>query len=216
MFVLAPSKMDYKQEEISTGTTILAFMYKDGIMFAADSRTTSGQFIACHYSDKITRLTENILCCRAGNAAHTKFLQRYTTNAIEKLARIEKTDPSIEKIVNMASGIIYKYKEVLSAAFIMGGYDDGFKLFKISVDGVVIPTEIALSGSGSAFIYGYMDRMYKPNMEFKEALDFAVTMVRLAINRDNSSGGVVRVATMDDKKEVKRYLLTGDKVFINE
>lgn len=201
-------------EDVTTGTTIIAFKYKDGLMFAADSRTSSGQFVVCHYSDKITQLTDNILCCRAGNAAHTKYLQRTAVKEIKKLALLEGTEVSVSKMANMLGSIIYANKEHLTAAFLLGGYCNGAELYKIASDGTVIPSDILISGSGSAFIYGYMDKEYKPNMEFKEALDFAVTMVRLAINRDNSSGGVVRVATMNENKEIKRYLLEGDKVFM--
>ncbi|OQS54649.1 Proteasome [Ecytonucleospora hepatopenaei] len=204
----------FLQDNVSTGTTIMAFKYKEGIMFAADSRTSSGQFVSCYYSDKITRLTDNILCCRAGNAAHTKYLQRICTRETKKLAAIEKTQPSISKMAHMLGSIIYDNSDKISAAFIVGGYDQGFELYKIVPDGTVIPTDIEISGSGSAFIYGFMDKLYKPNMEFKDALDFAVTMVRLAIKRDNSSGGVVRIATMDSEAVVKRYLLEGDKVFM--
>lgn len=204
----------FTQNEVSTGTTIMAFKYKDGIMFAADSRTSIGQFAVCHHSDKITQLAENILCCRAGNAAHTKYLQRICTKENKKVARVEKKDLSISKMAHMMGSIVYENSDKLTAAFIIGGYDNGFELFKVMPDGTVIPDEVHVSGSGSVFIYGYLDQMFKPNMEFEDALHLAVTMVRLAINRDNSSGGVVRVATIDANKEVKRYLLEGEKVFM--
>ncbi|ORD95114.1 Proteasome subunit beta type [Enterospora canceri] len=203
-----------EQEQELTGTTILAFKYEDGIMFAADSRTTRGQFVACHYSDKITQLADNILCCRCGVASQTQWLQRYAAKEIKKLAYLEKTGFSISKAANLVGRLIYENKDVLRASLIMGGVDNGFEIYKIALDGTVIPTDATIAGSGSAFIYGMMDSQYRPNMPFKEAIEFATTLVRLAINRDCSSGGVVRVATIEKDKTTRRYLLEGDKVFM--
>ena len=71
-------------EEETTGTTILAFKYKDGIMVAADSRTTTGQIISCHYTNKIDQKLPNMLICRSGSAAHTSFLVDLAVNDVKK------------------------------------------------------------------------------------------------------------------------------------
>lgn len=200
----------------TTGTTILAFKYKDGIMFAADSRTTRGQFISCHYSDKITQISENVLCCRSGVSSHTQYLQRIVARECQKLARLEQTKFSIRKAANILGNIIYENKDYLRASLILGGHDNnGFEIYKIAIDGTIIPSDCAVAGSGSAFIYGYVDTYWKPNMELKDALDFALQVVRLAINRDVASGGVVRVATLENNNKVTRYMLDGNKVFLD-
>ena len=62
-----------------------------------------------------------------------------------------------------------------------------------------------MGGSGSGFIYGYCDANYKPNMSFQEAKNFAITAVSLAMRRDGSSGGIIRVANVTEKGIDKTY-----------
>ena len=56
-----------------------------------------------------------------------------------------------------------------------------------------------MGGSGSGFIYGFCDANFKPNMSFKEAKDFCVTAVSLAMKRDGSSGGIIRLVNITER-----------------
>ena len=40
--------------ELSTGTTLVAFEFADGVVMAADSRTSTGSFVAVRVTDKLT------------------------------------------------------------------------------------------------------------------------------------------------------------------
>ncbi|VDP89905.1 unnamed protein product [Echinostoma caproni] len=66
-------------------------------------------------------------------------------------------------------------------------------------------------GSGSTYIYGYFDREYKPNMKQEDCVNFVATGVSLAINRDGSSGGCVRLAIITSDG-VERRLIKGSDV----
>lgn len=65
--------------------------------------------------------------------------------------------------------------------------------------GTTMRLPFTMSGSGSAFIYGWCDANYKENMTKQEAMEFVQTAVTLAMHRDNSSGGIIR--TMDITKD---------------
>ena len=65
--------------------------------------------------------------------------------------------------------------------------------------GTTMRLPFTMSGSGSAFIYGWCDANYKENMTKQEALEFVKTAVTLAMYRDNSSWGIIR--TMDITKD---------------
>jgi autotransporter-associated beta strand protein len=56
---------------------------------------------------------------------------------------------------------------------------------------------LAIGGSGSSYIYGYCDAHYKHGMQAHECEAFVVDAVSLAMSRDGSSGGVIRVAVID-------------------
>lgn len=50
----------------------------------------------------------------------------------------------------------------------------------------------SIGGSGSSYLYGFLDAHYKPGMDKEKCVELAKQCVTLAINRDGSSGGCVR------------------------
>lgn len=52
----------------------MAVEYNDGVVIGADSRTTTGAYIANRVTDKLTRVTDSIYCCRSGSAADTQAI----------------------------------------------------------------------------------------------------------------------------------------------
>ena len=46
-------------------TTIMACQYKGGVVLGADSRTSTGTYVANRASDKITQVTDNVWMCRS-------------------------------------------------------------------------------------------------------------------------------------------------------
>lgn len=198
-------------DPISTGTTIISFQYKDGIILAADSRTSSGIYIPSRITDKINKLVDNIYICRSGSAADTQIIQRIVEQQIKELSMLENTVPSVEKTAKLISNIIRRNRESLTAAIIVAGYDDQPRMFKINICGTVEKShKFLIGGSGSAFIFGYIDDMYRENMTLEEAIGFAKKSVYLAVNRDNSSGGVTRIASIS-KEGVKRFFVSGEE-----
>lgn len=58
-------------------TSIMAVAFDGGVVLGADSRTTTGTYIANRVSDKITPMTSSIFCCRSGSAADTQAISDY-------------------------------------------------------------------------------------------------------------------------------------------
>uniref|UniRef100_A0A8D0FC24 Proteasome 20S subunit beta 6 n=1 Tax=Strix occidentalis caurina TaxID=311401 RepID=A0A8D0FC24_STROC len=54
------------------GTTIMAVEFDGGVVIGADSRTTTGSYVANRVTDKLTPVHERIFCCRSGSAADTQ------------------------------------------------------------------------------------------------------------------------------------------------
>lgn len=181
----------------STGTTIIGLKYKDGIIFGADSRTSMGTYISNRITNKITPINNHILCCRCGNAASTQVISHYVKVEMERIASTEDRLPDVRDAANMAKNIIYRY-QWLTAAMIIGGYDNnGPDLYSVSLCGSMIKENIVINGSGSAFIYGWCDENYKPDMNRDEAYNFVKKAVGMAIRRDNASGGLIRICVIN-------------------
>lgn len=55
----------------------MAVTYDGGVIMGADSRTSTGTYVANRVSDKITSLHDYIYACRSGSAADTQAVADY-------------------------------------------------------------------------------------------------------------------------------------------
>ena len=67
-------------------------------------------------------------------------------------------------------------------------------------------TRHATGGSGSTYIYGFCDKHWKHGMTEAECRSFVTRAVALAMGRDGSSGGCIRLAIID-KDGVRREFI---------
>lgn len=83
---MAPSKSEAAGTEVSTGTTILAIPCEDGVVLGADSRTSTGSYVASRYSDKLVQLSDHIFTGRSGSAADTQILTDYVRYYLQQMS----------------------------------------------------------------------------------------------------------------------------------
>ena len=67
------------------------------------------------------------------------------------------------------------------------------QVFGLPISGSMVECPWDIDGSGSTYIWGYMDAEFKEGMTRKETEDFCITAISLAMARDGSSGGMVRI-----------------------
>ena len=102
----------------------------------------------------------------------------------------------------------------LSASLLCVGYDHILErgvIYSISRTGTVLEeSSYAAAGSGSTYVVGLIDSRENDMISWteEEALNFAYDAVRLAMERDGSSGGFVRlfVINRQGKRSVLRTL----------
>jgi len=204
---------DWTVAEHSMGTTILAVEYDGGVVLGADSRTTTGSYIANRVSDKITPITRQIYCCRSGSAADTQAISDYVRYYADQHAIELGAEPRVRTIAGLFRQICYANKANLMAGIICAGYDAkcGGQVFNITLGGSCVQQPFSIGGSGSTYIYGFCDANFRPKMTRDEALEFATNALALAMSRDGSSGGVVRLVVID-KDGVERRFVPGNKL----
>ncbi|KCZ80697.1 hypothetical protein H312_01905 [Anncaliia algerae PRA339] len=196
----------YNNEELSTGTTIIAIKTKDGIIIGADTRVSSGSYVSNKLIDKLSEITDRIFCCRSGSLADTQIIVRIVKNKLLEYESIDEQPVTVKRAANLSRSIVYNNPSLL-AGLIFAGYDlTGFHIYSINLGGALVESEWTIAGSGSPYIYGYCDANFQSNMELKEGLDFVKNAVTFAIKRDNHSGGCVRMAHIT-KEGVQRYFV---------
>jgi len=202
-----------KPGELSTGTTIMAVQFNGGVVLSADSRVSTGSYVANRASDKIAQLHDHIWCCRSGSAADTQALTDYVRHYLAQLAVEMGRVPEVKVAAHLMRRLCYENKDNLMAGVIVGGWDpvNGGSVFNIPLGGACIPMPFALGGSGSTFIYGLVDAEYKENMTKDEALALVKKAVSHAMARDGSSGGIIRTLVATAEGNVREYV-SGNKL----
>lgn len=190
------------EKGVSTGTTILAVEFDGGVVMAADSRTSMGDYVANRVSRKITPIHDRIYVCRSGSAADTQMLTSIVTHYLSTHA-IELKDPAFPKVNTCASlmrMLAYENKDNLMAGLIVAGFDKhlGGQVYSIPLGGAQMRTGYAVGGSGSAYIMGLIDAEYRPGMSEQECRKMCKKWVSHAMTRDGSSGGVIRTMVIKE------------------
>merc|ERR1719461_377451 len=169
-----------------------------GVVIGADSRTSSGTYVANRVTDKLTKITDNIYACRSGSAADTQAI----VDIVQYYLRVLETEtgkmPAVETAARLVADLVYKYKNSFLAGLIVAGWDDvkGGQVYAIPLGGTVVRQPWTIGGSGSTFIYGYCDNNFKEDFDPESATNFCRTAIGHAVCRDGSSGGVCRTAVI--------------------
>ncbi|KAL3644252.1 proteasome chaperone 1 [Castilleja foliolosa] len=191
----------------SMGTTIIGVTYNGGVVLGADSRTSTGMYVANRASDKITQLTDNVYICRSGSAADSQIVSDYVRYYLHQHT-IQLGQPSTVKVAaNLVRLVAYNNKNMLQTGLIVGGWDkyEGGKIYGIPLGGTVLELPFTIGGSGSSYLYGFFDQVWKEGMTQDEAEKLVVKAVSLAIARDGASGGVVRTVTINENGACRKF-----------
>jgi len=197
--------------DVSSGTTICAVKFDGGVVLGADSRTSTGTYIANRVSDKIVPLHDSIWTCRSGSAADTQTIADHVRHYLGSHATELGRKPRVKTAASLISKIIYNNKDRMQAGMICAGFDpyNGGQVFEVPLGGTLVETDFSIGGSGSGFIYGLVDSLYKPGMTRDECKEFVTKIVSHAMSRDGSSGGVVRLVVVD-ANGVEKFVFMGD------
>ena len=142
------------------------------------------------------------------------------------------TPPLVETAANVFREICYNYRDSLMAGILVAGWDKqkGGQVYSIPIGGMCVRQPISIGGSGSTYVYGYVDAQYKSNMSKDECLGLVenskyckkdssvyklmtsfLLALALAMARDGSSGGVIRTGVITEKG-IERKVILGNEL----
>lgn len=194
--------MGKEEIRLQTGTTTLAIVCNDGLVFAADRRVTAGPLIVNKKFTKIDQIADNMLMTMAGSVSDVQLLIKLV-KAQTKLRKIRTGSISVKEAAHYLSGLVYSNIRKFSAVpgishFIIGGKDHtGYHLYDIFPDGSITESDAWISsGSGSEMVFGVMESSFKKGLSVDEGVKLALRGINAALQRDSASGEGVDVFTI--------------------
>jgi 20S proteasome subunit beta 1 len=196
-------------EEVSMGTTLVALKYQNGVVVAADTRTSVSGYVSNKFAKKIDILVNepeaSCVICRSGSAADTQWLAKHASHEFA----IRRVLPSVSQVAHYLRDKM-RSESSLQASLICAGYDGAGRIFGIAPGGSLWEEDVfCVSGSGSTFLMGHLDSLKLKSTTITEdqAVELVTQWVRLSIARDGSSGGLIRimVLTQGGVKEITVY-----------
>ncbi|KAJ8377872.1 hypothetical protein AAFF_G00250230 [Aldrovandia affinis] len=204
----AGSASDGGSKGLKLGTTIIAIEFDGGVVLGSDSRVSAGESVVNRVMNKLSPLHDKIYCALSGSAADAQTIAEIVNYQLDVHSIEIGRDPLVLSAATLVKNISYKYKEDLSAHLIVAGWDrrEGGQVYA-TLNGLLTRQPFAVGGSGSFYIYGFVDAEYKPDMSKEECQGFVISTLSLAMSRDGSSGGVAYLVTIDDKGVEEKCIL---------
>ncbi|ONK72414.1 uncharacterized protein A4U43_C04F19190 [Asparagus officinalis] len=177
------------------GTTTLAFIFKEGVIVAADSRASMGGYISSQSVKKIIEINPYMIGTMAGGAADCQFWHRNLGIKCRLHELANKRRISVTGASKLLANILYSYRGMgLSVGTMIAGWDEtGPGLYYVDSEGGRLKGNRFSVGSGSPYAYGVLDKGYRYDMSVEEAAELARRSIYHATFRDGASGGVASV-----------------------
>uniref|UniRef100_A0AAY5K064 Proteasome subunit beta type-9 n=1 Tax=Esox lucius TaxID=8010 RepID=A0AAY5K064_ESOLU len=158
--------------------------------------------------NKLSLLHDKIYCALSGSAADAQTIAEMVNYQLDVHSIEIGEDPQVRSAATLVKNISYKYKEELSAHLIVAGWDrrGGGQVF-VTLNGLLSRQPFAVGGSGSSYVYGFVDAEYQKGMSKEDCQQFVVNTISLAMSRDGSSGGVAYLVTIDEKGAEEKCIL---------
>jgi 20S proteasome subunit beta 1 len=187
--------------------------FDGGVVLGADSRTSTGSYVANRVSDKIVPIHDFVWACRSGSASDTQAVIDHVKLTVDQHSAELNRLPRVKTCATVMRTICYNNKDALSAGLICGGWDPylGGQIYEIPLGGTLVQQKFAIGGSGSTYIYGLVDDLYKENMTKEECKTFVKKVISHAMARDGSSGGVIRLVVID-QTGIEKEVVLGDQL----
>jgi proteasome beta subunit len=192
----------------SSGTTIVAIKFKDGVLIASDRQTTAGMMVYHKKTQKLHQITDNILMGAAGLVGDIQTLVKILQANLKLKYLRSKNEPTAEEAASFLASLMnyYKWFPFFSEVIIVGKDNDDYHIYSIDEAGGLEKFDDFIStGSGMVFALGVLETEYKENMSEEEAKELAKKAILAAIKRDLGSGYGIEIWTLT-KEGLKKEL----------
>jgi len=176
-----------------TAGTLVGIATRDGILLAADTRTSQGTVVR---SERVQKLAQVHPTAAMGSTDHLGVMQSFVRTIRLEADRYEtdRGDPmTLPELSTVAAEKLRAESE--SGTFVLGGVDaDGSHVFCLRPDGGVLEDEFVAVGSGQEIATGVLEAEATDSLPMAEARRVAGRALASSAERDALTGVGVRIA----------------------
>ncbi|MFH1786034.1 MAG: archaeal proteasome endopeptidase complex subunit beta [archaeon] len=188
--------MDEKLKEHLKGTTTVGIACQEGVVLAADKRSTMGYLVADKEAQKVWKIDDHIGLTIAGGVGDNLTIIRLM-RAEAALYKLQYKAMPVEAAATLLSNILNQQRYYpLMTQLIIGGYDTEPRLFEMDMVGGMTQKDYSSTGSGSPVAYGVLEAEFKKGLTLPEAKKVAVRALKSALQRDAATGNDIAMAVV--------------------
>jgi proteasome beta subunit len=199
-----------KPEARESATTTLGLICKDGVVLAAEKKSTLGYLVASKETRKIYPVEDHIALTVSGVWGDAQALVRYMRAELKLFAIKNQRKISVKGAATLLSNILQSGRWTFlpyMVQLMIAGFDVAPSVFSLDpVGGMEEERKFFSTGSGSPIALGVLEDSYKEGLSIKEGKDLALRAIKAAIERDIASGG----------KAIDIAIITKDGIKITE
>jgi len=194
---------DLKKNILTTGTSLVGIVCKNGIVMAGDRKTTAGgRIVMSKNTQKVTDITPYLVVSGTGTSSDIEIAKKLIRAQLKLKELRDNKRPTIKEAANMIAMMSYKNIRQPSmipfrAGLMVGGVnEDGTtELYSVEPAGSTIKIEDfdANFSSGRPYILGLLERQYKKGLSMEEGIELAIEAIKSSSERDTASGHGVDV-----------------------
>lgn len=188
------------ESKLHHGTTTVGIVCKDGIVLAADRRTSAGYLIADKRTKKIKQISDHMAITTAGLVSDAQLFTRIIRAQLKLLQIRKGKESSVKEAANLLASLSYANIRRPSmvpgiVGFLLGGADKyGYHLYELGIDGSIAKADDYKSdGSGSIVAIGVLETLYKKDISTEDAIPIGIKAVNAAMQRDMATGNGIDV-----------------------
>ena len=175
-----------------SGTTTVGLICKDGVILAAEKKSTMGYLVASKESKKIYPIADHVAMTISGVVGDALALVRIMRAELKLFEIQNKRRITVKGAATLLSNILQDKRWSLPymVQLLVAGYDEAPRMFSLdAVGGVDEEKHFFATGSGSPIALGVLEKDYKDGMSVEEGEKLAVQSIKSAAERDIGSGG---------------------------
>jgi proteasome beta subunit len=189
---------DLKKNILSTGTSLVGIVCKNGVVMAGDRKTTAGgQIVMNKNKQKVCQLNDYLVISGTGTSSDVDLAKKLITAQLKLKELKDKKRPTIKEAANMIAMTSYKNIRQPSmipfmAGLMVGGLNENgeAELYSVEPAGSVMHVEDfdANFSSGMPYILGFLERMFKADLAIEDGIELAIEAIKSSSERDTASG----------------------------